>query len=57
VFVTPPTHLENLGVFFDSMVPTGFQEILLGKKSPQEVADGWAKFLTDEQQKWMAAHK
>ena len=56
-FVTPPTHLENLGVFYDSMVPTGFQEVLLGKKTPKEVADGWAKFLTDEQQKYMAAHK
>ena len=56
-FVTPPTHLENLGVFYDSMVPTGFQEVLLGKKTPKEVADGWAKFLTEEQQKYMAAHK
>ncbi len=57
VFVTPPTHLENLGVFYDSMVPTGFQEILLGKKTAQEVADGWAQFLTAEQQKWMETHK
>jgi multiple sugar transport system substrate-binding protein len=57
VFVTPPTHLENLGVFYDSMVPTGFQEVLLGKKTPKEVADGWAKYLTEEQQKYMAAHK
>ena len=56
-FVTPPTHLENLGVFFDSMVPTGFQEVLLGKKSPQDVGNEWAAFLTAEQQKWMAAHK
>ena len=43
MFVTPPTHLENLGVFYDSMVPTGFQEVLLGKKTPKEVADEWAK--------------
>ena len=57
VFVTPPTHLENLGVFYDSMVPTGFQEVLLGKKTPKEVADGWAKYLTEEQQKYMAAQK
>jgi multiple sugar transport system substrate-binding protein len=57
VFVTPPTHLENLGVFYDSMVPTGFQEVLLGKKTPQEVADEWAKYLTAEQQKYMATHK
>lgn len=57
VFVTPPTHLENLGVFYDSMVPTGFQEVLLGKKTPKEVADEWAKYLTAEQQKYMAAQK
>lgn len=57
VFVTPPTYLENLGVFYDSMVPTAFQELLLGKKTAKEVADGWAKFLNDEQQKYMAAQK
>jgi len=57
VFVTPPTHLENLGVFYDSMVPTAFQELLLGKKTAKEVADGWAAFLTAEQQKYMAEHK
>ena len=57
MFVTPPTHLENLGVFYDSMVPTGFQEVLLGKKTAKEVADGWATYLTAEQQKYMAAHK
>jgi multiple sugar transport system substrate-binding protein len=57
VFVTPPTHLENLGIFYDSMVPTAFQELLLGKKSAKEVADGWAAYLTAEQQKYMAEHK
>jgi multiple sugar transport system substrate-binding protein len=57
VFVTPPTHLENLGVFYDSMVPTAFQELLLGKKTAKEVADEWANYLTTEQQKYMAAHK
>jgi len=57
VFVTTPSHLENLGVFYDSMVPTGFQEVLLGKKAPQAVADEWATYLTAEQQKWMAANK
>lgn len=57
VMVTPPTHLENLGVFYDSMVPTAFQELLLGKKSAKEVADGWAAFLTAEQQKYLAEHK
>jgi multiple sugar transport system substrate-binding protein len=57
VFVTPPTYLENLGVFYDSLVPAAFQQLLLGKKSAKDVADEWAKFLNDEQQKYMAAHK
>ena len=30
---------------------------LLGKRTPKEVADEWATFLTGEQQKWMASHK
>ena len=30
---------------------TGFQEILLAKRSPKEVADEWATFLTAEQKK------
>jgi multiple sugar transport system substrate-binding protein len=55
--VTPPTHLENLGVFYDSMVPTNFQELLLGKKTAKQVADEWATFLTTEQQNYMAKHK
>ncbi|MBG1232371.1 ABC transporter substrate-binding protein [Aestuariivirga litoralis] len=54
---TPPTYLENLGVFYDSQVPKNFQAVLLGQKTAKEVADTWAKFLTDEQQKYMAAHK
>ncbi len=57
VFVTPPTYLENLGVFYDSQVPKNFQAVLLGQKTAKEVADDWAKYLTDEQQKYMAAHK
>ena len=57
VFVTTPTHLENLGVFYDSMVPTGFQELLLGKKTAKEVGDTWAAFLTKEQQNYLATAK
>lgn len=55
--VTPPTYLENLGVFYDSQVPKNFQAVLLGQKTAKEVAEGWAKFLNDEQAKYMAAHK
>lgn len=56
-FVSAPSHLENLGIFYDSMVPTGFQEVLLGKKTPADVSKEWAAYLTGEQQKWMAAKK
>lgn len=57
VFVTPPTYLENLGVFYDSQVPKAFQSVLLGQAKAQDVADGWAKFLNEEQKKYMDAHK
>jgi multiple sugar transport system substrate-binding protein len=57
VFVTPPTYLENLGVFYDSMVPKNFQGVLLGQKTAKDVANEWAKFLNDEQAKYAATHK
>jgi len=56
VFVTPPTYLENLGVFYDSLVPKNFQAVLLGQKTAKDVADEWAKFLNDEQAKYKAAN-
>jgi multiple sugar transport system substrate-binding protein len=56
-FVTPPTHLENLGNFVDQIAIKGFQEVLLGKRAAKEVADEWAAYLTKEQQDWMAANK
>lgn len=57
VFVTPPTYLENLGVFYDSQVPKAFQSVLLGQATAKDVADGWAKFLNEEQAKYMASKK
>ena len=56
-FVTPPTHLENLGNFYDSVSVKNFQEVLLGQKTPKAVADEWAAFLTEQQQAWMAKNK
>lgn len=55
--VTPPTHLENLGNFVDQVAIKNFQEVLLGQKTAQAVADEWAAFLTKEQQDWMAKNK
>jgi len=57
VFVTPPTYLENLGVFYDSQVPKAFQSVLLGQATAKDVGTAWAKFLTDEQAKYTAAHR
>ena len=56
-FVTPPTHLENLGNFVDQIAIKNFQEVLLGQKTAKEVADEWAAYLTKEQQDWIAANK
>ena len=56
-FVTPPTHLENLGNFVDQVAIKNFQEVLLGQRTAKEVADEWAAYLTKEQQDWMAKNK
>jgi multiple sugar transport system substrate-binding protein len=56
-FVTPPTHLENLGNFVDQVAIKNFQEVLLGQKDAKTVADEWAAFLTKEQQAWLAKNK
>lgn len=56
-FVTPPTHLENLGNFVDQIAIKGFQEVLLGKRPAKEVANEWAAYMTKEQQDWMAKNK
>ena len=55
-FVTPPTHLEGLGYFYDNLANKGFQQALLGQRSAAEVAKEWAEYLTAEQKKWMAAN-
>ena len=35
-FVTPPTHLENLGNFVDQVAIKNFQEVLLGQKDAKD---------------------
>ena len=55
--MTPPTHLENLGNFYDSVSVKNFQEVLLGQKTAKQVADDWSAFLTEQQQAWMAKNK
>jgi multiple sugar transport system substrate-binding protein len=57
VFVTIPGHLEKLGQFYDSISLKGYQQVLLGQRKADDVAAEWSKFLTAEQQSWMAKNK
>jgi multiple sugar transport system substrate-binding protein len=52
-----PAHLEKLGYLFDVMSVETSQKALLGQMTAQEVADQWAKYLTDAQQEWLAKNK
>lgn len=56
-FVTIPSHLENMGGFYDNVAVKGFQEVLLGRRTPADVAGEWSKYLTREQQAWMAKNR
>ena len=55
--VAVPVHLEKLGYFFDVMSVPSSQEMLLGKKTAQQVADQWAKYLGDAQKEYLAKNK
>ena len=55
--VPVPVHLEKLGYFFDVMSVSTSQEMLLGKRPIKDVADQWAKYLTDAQQQYLAQQK
>jgi multiple sugar transport system substrate-binding protein len=55
--VLVPSHLEGLGNFYDNISIRTYQQALLGQRSAQDVADEWAKYLTEQQQAWMAKHK
>ena len=50
-----PTYLEEFGYFADQLSISAGQEVLLGQRSPQDVADEWAAYLTDAQKKWLAS--
>jgi multiple sugar transport system substrate-binding protein len=57
VLTSVPVHLEKLGYFYDVMSISTGQELLLGKRSVKDVADQWAKYLTDAQKQWLAQNK
>ncbi len=55
--VVVPSHLENLGNFFDNVSVKTYQQALLGQRSAQSVADEWAAYLTEQQQAYLAKAK
>ncbi len=50
-----PTYLEEFAYFADVMAVQGGQELLLGERTPEDVANEWATYLGDAQKKWLAA--
>ena len=50
-----PTYLEEFAYFADVMAVQGGQEMLLGERTPEDVAGEWAAYLTDAKKKWLAA--
>ena len=50
-----PTYLEEFAYFADVMAVQGGQELLLGQRTPEDVANEWAAYLTEAQQKWLTA--
>jgi multiple sugar transport system substrate-binding protein len=49
-----PVHLEKLGYFFDVLSVQTAQKALLGELTAQQLADEWAKYLTDAQKEYLA---
>ncbi len=52
-----PSQLENFGNFYDNIAPRTYQAALLGQRTAKEVADEWAKYLTEQQQAYLAKKK
>lgn len=50
-----PTYLEEFAYFADVMAVQGGQEMLLGQRTAEDVANEWAAYLGDAQKKWLAA--
>ena len=42
-----PTNLEGFAFFADSLLPRTSQQLLLGQRTAQDVADEWATYLTE----------
>lgn len=49
-----PTYLEEFGYFADVLSIQSGQEVLLGERSAEEVANEWAAYLTEAYQSWQA---
>ena len=49
-----PTYLEKFGELASVIAVETSQDAMLGNRTAQELADGWAKILTDEYAKWKA---
>ena len=47
-----PTYLKEWGYFNSVLLKNSAQEALLGRKSASELANEWAKYLTDAHKKW-----
>ncbi len=45
VLVTPPTYLEGFGDLYDNISIKTFQQVLLGQRTAEDVADQWASYL------------
>lgn len=45
--LTMPTNLEEFAFFADSLVPRTSQELLLGRRTAEDVAGEWAAYLTE----------
>ena len=46
-----------MGSFYDNIAVKGFQQVLLGQRTAEDVAEEWAKYLTEQQQAWIAQNK
>ncbi len=51
---TMPTYLEEFAYFKDALAIQTSQEALLGDITPEELANQWAEYLTEAQQKFLA---
>ncbi|MGI9486946.1 MAG: ABC transporter substrate-binding protein [Geminicoccaceae bacterium] len=50
-----PTYLEEFAYFADVMAVQGGQELLLGERTAEDIANEWATYLGDAQKKWLTA--